>query len=307
MNDDAASRLTHEAADLGGEATRLLLDHLAVRVGAALTEAGVPYALLKGASTSLWLYDPPRFYNDVDVLVPATRVAQAAAALERAGVARPAGGRVGEEAEHSYLLRSGDGYEVDLHLALPTTPPDGDRYWHALSPHVVPLDLSIGQVDAFDEAARCLVLALHALAGGKRHGLPAEDLRRALAVAAPESWVVAGTIAAELGIADLFTAGKQVARGDQVTGASARARLRAQHAPSAALGLQRLAEAPVGRRPGLLLREVFPSRPFMRHAYPQVCQRRFGLARAHLLRWRALAGQLPLAVRTWYEAHHTRT
>lgn len=303
MNDEAAGRLTHDAADLRRESSRLILDHLAVRVGAALAEAGIPYALLKGASTSLWLYDPPRSYNDVDVLVPATRVSRAAAALERAGVARPAGGRVGEEAEHSYLLRSSDGYEIDLHLALPTTPPAGDRYWDALSQHLVPLDLGVGQVQALDEAARCLVLALHALAGGNRNYQPAEDLRRALAAASTVSWLEAGTIASSLGILDLFTAGKQLVTG-QVTVSSARARLRAQDAPSAALGLQRLAEAPLIRRPGLLLREIFPSPAFMREAYPQVCQNRCGLPRAHLSRWRALAGQLPLAARAWYEARH---
>src|ERR1700749_375013 len=112
--------------DLVREANRLRLDLLSVQACDALAVAGIPHVLLKGPSTALWLYDPPRSYNDVDLMVPLSRVIEAAHALEAAGVASASAGRVGEEAEHSYLLISPEGFEVDVHISLPTVHPDGD-------------------------------------------------------------------------------------------------------------------------------------------------------------------------------------
>ncbi|MHA3704649.1 nucleotidyltransferase family protein, partial [Jatrophihabitans sp. YIM 134969] len=175
--------------DLVAQAQQLRLDLLAVEASRVLSRADVPHALLKGPTTALWLYDEPRAYRDVDLLVPTSRAVRAAAVLADAGVAHPAAGRWGEEAEHSRLLVSPHGDELDLHVALPGTAPDGDRLWTALAPHVVPFPVpDTGVVPALDTPARVLVLALHALAAGPHETTPADDLRRARAQAPASDW-----------------------------------------------------------------------------------------------------------------------
>ncbi|MDT4913456.1 MAG: hypothetical protein QOC66_2584 [Pseudonocardiales bacterium] len=281
--------------DLLRETQRLRLDLLAVEVSRQLERSGIPHALLKGPSTANWLYDPPRVYNDVDVLVPLSRVTAAAAALTTAGIAAASGGGVGEEASHSLLMISSGGFEIDVHISLPALPTAGDRVWKTLASHLEPLDLGVGTVPALDTPGRCLVLALHAL-NRAAHPQAGEDLRRALVAAGDESWARATDLAASLGAADLFDAGlSTVADSDRPM--SRRAYLYASGAPSAALGLQRLREARRRELPRLILREVVPTRGFMVKAYPGTAGRRFGLLRAHLLRWKGLVKALPGAVR----------
>jgi hypothetical protein len=192
--------------DLPGEVLRLRLDLLAVEVTQCLRSAGVPHVVLKGPSTSLWLYDPPRGYQDVDVLVPRSALSRAQEALAVSGVAAPGAGVVGEEAPHSLLLRSTEGYEVDVHVSLPTVPPSGDDIWNALAHHVEDLDLGVGRVPTLDTAGRCLVLALHALNNGPDSGQPIEDLARAQAACPGSVWDEAGALARWIGAEDLFRA-----------------------------------------------------------------------------------------------------
>jgi hypothetical protein len=288
-------------ADLAGEAQRLFLDVLAVDVTRCLRRAGIPHALLKGPSTATWLYDPPRGYCDVDVLVPLSRARQVRATLESAGLAYARAGRVGEEAQHSLLMLSPAGYPVDVHVSLPAIPPAGDRAWEVLAPHVQALDLGIGTVPALDEPARCLILALHALGGGPC-GHPAQDLRRARAVTTRDRWREARDLARDLDAEDLFLAG--LSAGDAAASwavLSRRAYLYVTGAPSAALALQRLRDARPADAPKLLWREVFPSPGFMRHAYPHA-RGPAALARAYVARWRKIGASLPSAIRAWRAA-----
>ena len=71
----------------------------------------------------MWLYDPPRPYRYVDLLVPATRLRESVAVIERVGLAAASAGRVGEEAAHSLVMISRDSFELDLHLTLPMLAP----------------------------------------------------------------------------------------------------------------------------------------------------------------------------------------
>ena len=286
--------------DLRAEALRLTLDALAVEVSAVLADAAVPHVLLKGPSTALWLYDPPRTYRDVDLLIPLSALPRARSALSAARLAGPAGGRVGEEAPHSLLLRSTSGYEIDVHLSLPTVPLDGDRVWRVLADHVEPLDLVVGSVPVLDEAGRCLVLALHALNNGPNSAQPLEDLVRARAQCPPSAWAEAAGLAERIGAADLFAGA--LAMVDGAGPMSARARLYAAGAPSAAFGLQRLASARARDLPRMLWREIVPSRGFMYYDDPHLEHTRRALAVAHLRRWRRLLADLPLAARAWWRA-----
>jgi hypothetical protein len=287
--------------DLASEVQRLFLDVLALDVSRCLGRAGIPHALLKGPSTAVWLYDPPRSYSDVDVLVPLSRVSGVRAALESAGLAYARAGRVGEEAQHSMLMISPAGREVDVHVSLPAIPPAGDSAWQVLAPHVEPLDLGIGTVPALDEPARCLMLALHALGGGP-FGRPAEDLRRARAVTTPGRWREARDLARALSAEDLFLAGLSAGNpGSSRVALSRRAYLYVTGAPCEALALQRLQAARRRDLPKLLWREIFPTLGFMRHAHPRA-RGPIALARAYVARWQRIGANLPSAIRVWRKA-----
>jgi hypothetical protein len=283
--------------DLPREVNRLRLDLLAVSASSVLAGADVPHVLLKGPSVAHWLYDPPRSYNDVDLLVPLSRVDDASAALESAGVASARAGGVGEEAEHSLLLTTREGFEVDLHVALPTMRPDGDRLWSVLADHVESMSLGVGRVPVLDVPGRCVVVALHALNSSATIPQTADDLRRARAAATQEEWAEAAELADAIGVRDLFDAGIATGEPTPAGAASTRAYLFANSAPGPALGLARLGELPWWKRPGAVAREAFPSRGFMRRAYPQLTGESFGLIRAYLVRLRLLAAQLPESVR----------
>lgn len=287
--------------NLQSDVQRLVLDVLALDISRCLEQVGIPHALLKGPSTATWLYNPPRNYVDVDMLVPLSRVSEARAALESEGLAYARAGGIGEEAQHSLLMLSPAGREVDLHISPPGMPASGDRVWEVLAPHVEPLDLGIGTVPALDEPARCLVLALHALANGPG-GQARQDLRRALTATTRDRWREAEELARALKIEDLFLAGLSVEDGSSAHALlSRRAYLYVTGAPSEALALQRFRDARRRDLPALLWREVFPTVGFMRHAYPYA-EGPTALARMYVARWRRIGANLPRAVRVWRKA-----
>lgn len=276
---------------LADAAQRLLLDLDAVAISTCLTEAGVPHALLKGPSTAAWLYDPPRVYNDIDMLVPRSRVGRAADALRSAGVAVRTGTRVGEEAHHSLAMVTPAGYQLDLHVSLPCVPVRGDLVWNTLAPHVAPLELGVGSVPALDEAGRCLVLALHALATDGRLHQKVEDLRRARSAAPESSWSEARRMSRAMFAEDLYDGG--LARlADSPQPLSHRASLYFTDAPSSALALQRLRDARWWERPGMVWREAFPSAEFLREFGSVEPGSRWWRVRAYLTRWHELASGL---------------
>ncbi len=285
--------------DVEVEAERLRLDVLAVQLSESLTRSGVPHVLLKGPSTATWLYDPPRRYQDVDLLVPLSQVERAADVLALAGLATSRSGELGEEAPHSWLLHSREGFEVDLHISLPAMPADGDRLWRALEPHHQLLTLDVGDVPALDEVGRCLVLSLHCLM--TPIGKPLEDLRRAHRAVDGETWAEVDALADDLGVRDLVLAGLSRI-GDATPALSRRARLHLGDAPEAAFGLERLARARRRDLPQLVWQELIPSRGFMAHDLRLSDLRGRALAAAHLRRWRRLARQLPAAVRAFRSA-----
>lgn len=278
---------------LSREVERLRLDLLAIDLSTALAAAGIPHAVIKGPSTALWLYDPPRGYRDVDLLVPMSQVQSASDALSRAHLASSRSGRVSELAPHSLLLHSTEGYEVDLHLSLPLVPAgDGDGVWNALAPHIVPLHLDVGTLPSLDEAGRCVVVALHALSSPPE-GQAAEDLGRAVGAVDEATWNDARLLADQLLVRDLFEASLARATGAEVL-LSDRARLYISGASGAPLGVQRLAEARRRDLPRLLWHELLPSQGFMEYATVTPGLSGFPLVRAHFRRWRRILVELKI-------------
>lgn len=284
------------------------LDRLAVDASACLQDAGVPHALLKGPTTAWWLYQPPRPYNDVDLLVPRSAVRRAERSLTAAGVATASAGRLGEEASHSLLMRTSAGLELDLHVTLPMLPEAydraaADRVWALLAGHVESFMMDDHRVPAFDVPARCLVLALHALGNGPEDVQSLEDLRRARLHAPASAWDSAAALAKDLGVANYVDAALALVepRTSPVE-VPADVQLRLQGGSGSAFRLERLSRAPKRLLPGLLLRELLPSPGFMRHADPSGTATTRLLALAYLRRILVLAVELPSQWRTWRNA-----
>ena len=285
----------------------LSLDVLALRVSRTLQSAAVPHTLIKGPTSARWLYDGSRPYLDVDLLVPASMLSRAVAELERAGIARRLAGAAGEEADHSLLMATPSGIQLDFHRSLPFVPTghgrSEDLVWQVLAEHLEDFELFDGEpVPALDEPGRCLVLVLHALtnqAGSQAD----EDLRLARTKAAPESWMQALDVADRLGIRDLYTAGLLLS-GEEETEQTLppMAYLRRHAAPSLAVGLQRLVEATWTDRLILVARKAVPSPGFIRYSDPQARRGATALAGSYVRRWRRLLRGLPGALRALEQA-----
>jgi hypothetical protein len=293
--------------DLVSVALQMQLDALARDVTQLLSSLRIPHVFLKGPSTADWLYDPPRSYRDVDLLVPRSRLQQVAKAIETQGLAKASAGRYGESASHSLVMLSPNGLELDLHATLPMVSPDhhnvSDYLWNVLGGHVEPMVHEGITLPVLDIPARCLVLSLHALASGFGSDQPREDLVRALHTAQQEDWRQARDLAKRLHVRRIFDEGLSVARPDERPGQlTVDGFLKWVNAPGAAFGLQRLAAAPWREKPGLALREMFPSKDFVQHAYPRVAAKPLGTTRAYLTRWRRIAVEMPASVRLWRAA-----
>ena len=291
-------------------AQQIRLDQFALAVSKVLADAEIPHALIKGPTTANWLYDPPRAYSDVDMLVPRSRVDDSVTALGRAGVAHPSGGRLGEEAAHCLMMASPAGIELDLHAALPLMSlprsDTDDTVWDTLAGHVVDFDIDGVPVPALDVPARCLVLALHSVSGGLDRDRVKEDLRRARRVATGQHWQEAEVLAERLGVIQTMHLGlSRVEEQWRVDLAPLGARLLLSD-DSAAFQIQSLRKVPFRRLPKAIWHEAFPSRGFMRRAYPDAEYVKCGLLRAHMRRLLSLGTRLPRAVIVLYRArrHH---
>lgn len=287
---------------------QMRLDALAVRASTCLRAAGVPHLLLKGPTTANWLYSPPRPYSDVDLLVPLSRVQHAVRALTDAGVAEASAGQLGEEASHSLLMRSPEGFELDLHVTLPLMQVprrrrDADGLWTRFEEHIELFTLDDARVPALDTAGRCLVLALHALGNAPRDGQALEDLRRALRLASHRAWREADELAAALHVQPLLQAGLALAQGRPLpSDLPLDVRLSAAGEPAEVFQLERLLLAPPWELPARVLREVLPTRGFMRHVDPVRTGTTWGLTRAYLQRLTRILLASPAVVRRWRAA-----
>lgn len=281
------------AGRIPAEINRLQLDLLARRASRALTEAGVPHALLKGPTTSLWLYDPPRPYTDVDLLVPPSRIPEAVRVLASAGVALPTAGRFGEAAPHSQVLLADRGFEIDLHGTLPTLTVDrrdSDRTWRALSAELHPFELAPGwePIPALSPPARGVVLALHALGCGVTHTRGMEDLRRGRLALGELGWRRARELAAGLDVVDRFDLMSALitggGRGD-LPKVGRELELRLAGATAARIRLAQLRPLPLRQQAAALAAEIFPTGEFLQFANPAgSATSRFGVVRFYLQR-----------------------
>jgi hypothetical protein len=291
----------------------MAVDAVTAEVASALEDAGVDSILLKGPSVAGWLYDDPaeRPYVDSDLLVDPTKLATAAATLERHGFHRGFGPlpHPGMRAAPSYPWHRGES-AVDLHETLPGSTADRRVVWAVLSAGREWQTVGGRAVPVLSRPARLAHLALHASHHGPRVERPIADLRRALERASPEEWHAATKVADAIGAAAAF------ARGLALTPDGARllpelglegrwsveALLDADGVPLAA-GLERLsATRGLRARSAVLRDELLPSAEFMRWWSPLARRSSRGLAASYPRRWLYLAARLPSALRAWQRA-----
>lgn len=299
---DAGRTMTARAWDGSAEALlplvrQLRLDHLAVTVSRTLTAARVPHALIKGPTTALWLYDPPREYRDVDLLLPLSGVDTAVRALVAASLAQPGHAALGEVAAHSLVLVAPGGAEIDVHVSLPgMRTPRGDGLWQALAPRVRPFALGGHEVPGLDPPGRALVIALHAVMSGGHDPQPLEDLRRAREALSGAEWAAVQELAVTLGVRAHVEAAVAVLEQRPVTGMPADVTLLVTGAGGSAIQLERLSHGPISVTARAIVRELFPTRAFVSRQFPDLAGKRAGYVRGWWRRVNRLCRNLPAAL-----------
>lgn len=131
------AELRHDyiVASLRAEQQRAIAAEAVVVLG----RAGIPAALLKGASYAAWLYDDPgeRPMTDIDVLVPLQAVDPAMTALAALGYVHTGGAHQLTRRHHGITLKRAQGGSIDLHrspIQLGRTAIDLDAVWRRATP-----------------------------------------------------------------------------------------------------------------------------------------------------------------------------
>ena len=154
----------------------------------ALREAGVRSILLKGPLQQWWLEPggPPRASGDVDLLVAHEQIGGAESALGSIGYARAVVLPDEDGREHASVWVAPGRLPVELHWSLVGV--DESKIWAVASRETETAALMRESVEIPNEAARCLIITLHAAQHGIGEQVIFRDLERALVVAEPESW-----------------------------------------------------------------------------------------------------------------------
>jgi hypothetical protein len=233
------------ARDLVCTAQTLATDAACVEVLRAWDRHAIDAILLKGHTTSGWLYPAQaRGYTDADLLVDPDRVIDAAHVLAELGFA-PVAWHVSEHA-HPWI-RESDGATVDLHVTIWGPSRDARWVWRELQRWVVPYELGPVRARALSLPARALHVVLHAAQHREQPRNP-EDLRRVLGAVSLADWREAERLADRLWALLPFAQGLMLEPPGRELLAQlplARAAARAEYeGVPLAVGLARLAMAP---------------------------------------------------------------
>jgi hypothetical protein len=201
--------------------------------------------------------------------------------------------------------------EVDLHVALYFCSRDPRALWNEFSRATTFINIDNRSVEVLADSAQALVIAAHALQHPS-HAKPREDLARALSRYDHETWAETAAMARRLGVDGVLAAALRMSdsgarlASELAPGAdsdSVEIRLHLARAPTMSLGVTRLVQTrSIRERLRFVLRELFPSPPFMRELYPFADRGRKALALAYVYRPLDLARRLPPAIRAWRRA-----
>jgi Uncharacterised nucleotidyltransferase len=267
----------------------LRLDAVAGQLSAELRRAGVPSIVFRGPAIRHAFYADAsyRAYDDVDLLVPPERLAEARAILARNGFSP-----VIDSSQSQPWVRD-DGVTIDLHTTIVGVEADPVSVWEELARDTGTLALGSEVVDIPTRTTLAFIVALHAAQHGASAGKALSDLERALEQVPPDEWGVAATLARRLEALPAFAAGlglvpagRERARQLELPAErSAEVALRVASAPPTAIGLQRLAAtAGLASKARVIAVELVPSPAFMRSMYPIARRGAAGLAAAYA--WR---------------------
>jgi hypothetical protein len=257
-------------------ASSLVIERAAADAVVMLRDAGIRAILLKGPPQQEWLAsaDPPRASVDVDLLVgPAQAHAAGQELFDRGYRVVP---EVTPGVGHHAVVWAAPGHvPVELHNRLWGT---GGDDWKVLVRETEAVTLAGHTLEVPNEAARCLVVALHAAHHGVGKVATLYDLERAVAVAERTSWERAASLAREVDAEAAFAAGIGLVPSGE--------RLRADlglHAPALNGGVALDIATPnagaagyywfsrqkgVRARARFVLRKLFPQADFMRFKHP---------------------------------------
>ncbi|MEO8290945.1 MAG: nucleotidyltransferase family protein [Gaiellaceae bacterium] len=262
----------------------LALDAVAVEVVSAFEADGVPYLLLKGPAIGRWLYDAPgeRSYDDIDVLVRESDLVAAEETVTRLGF------RFVHDDWHGRVWLRGP-VNLDLHRRVPGIGADPTLVFDRLNDDAEPLQLGRGTVRVPSAEARALHLGLHAAQHGPGLTHPLEDLRRGLERLPDSVWSGASDLGSEFGVQPVFASGLDLlpAGRDLCKRLGLEPGMRIEN-PGITAGLRRFAATPgFAQKAGLVVREVFPTRDYLRAHIPLARRGRLGVALARA--WRPVS------------------
>ena len=291
----------------------IAVDAVTAEVVTALRRAGIRPILLKGPSTTGWLYrsESSRASVDVDLLVAPTARPATEDVLIDLGF-RPFPANVVDEGRHARAwVRPASPILVDLHSTLPGVRVSGEDAWRVLARDTDELSVGGIVVDALSRGGRALHLAIHAAQHGVGRDTPVADLRRALDELRLEVWRESAALASELGAEPMFTTGLGMTEAGKAVLATLgiaeqktiEAALRVRTPPDLALGLHRLTTIR-GLLPkaAFIVRKAVPPPAWMRAWLPLAGRGRLGLAAAYAWRPVWIVLSTPAAARAWLRA-----
>lgn len=302
-------------------ARALVLDALAGECVSALRVERVRAILLKGPVTARWLYSGSvlRDYIDVDLLVSRTEFPRATRVLRRLGFRDTQEDRSQNEIPpHAHAMtleppgrfdhgrRFPAGLSVDLHWSFHGIGASDQDFWTEVTEGAERMRIAGSELEVPSEPVRALLLALHVATSGPLATQPLADLDRGLDRVAEATWAAAYEHAVRLDAVPRFLAGLamrplglQLIDRLQLRGEiDTRSALYAQGIPPVAGGLERLmSTAGTGDKARLLMRELIPTRSFMRDWSRLARSGTLGLALAYAYRPAWLLVRLPLAIR----------
>ncbi len=271
----------------------LAIERASVEAVATLRNAGVAALLIKGPPQQAWLAPAgsPRASVDVDLLVDPTDASRAEAKLSALGYGLEPEVTPGVE-HHATLWRAAGRVAVEIHRTLPGTDPR--LIWPVLGGETEAAEIAGEAVQIPNEAARCLIVALHAAHHGAGENAPLYDLERAVNVAGRATWERAAELARAAGAETAFVTGLGLVS----SGEALRAELGLQPPPLSERLAMNLAP-PVSGTPGFywlaqqkslaaktryIGRKLVPPADFMRFKYPYARKGPGRLTLAYLFR-----------------------
>jgi Uncharacterised nucleotidyltransferase len=276
----------------------LAIEAATAEIVRAFGNGGVRSIVLKGPALVRWLYadEGARSSTDVDVLVSPRAFDRAEEVLMELGYElRSLEGISHDRPWNAHTWHGPRGIGVDLHRALVGVGASPDDAWHVLTAELETMRMVGTPVEVLGPTARALHVALHAAQHGIRYPKALSDLERALELLPPATWRHAAELAVRLDAVPAFSAGLRLlpagaAFVDSIALSkpeTVEAVLLASSPPQTAGGFEWLARVPgVRAKTQLMVRKLFPPRPWLRAWSPLARRGTLGLVAAYA--WRPL-------------------